>query len=122
LEYKITPSDDAKYVTLTAIGEINRNIAIQANLEAHALGKKMGVNRYLIDVTEARNTDSTVDSYDFAYNDMRKLEGIDQFARVAVLNSPGDSSHDFIVTVCRNAGLNVTQFTDPKQAKEFLTT
>lgn len=40
---------------------------------------------------------------------------------VALLVSPDDHSHDFIETVARNAGLNVTIFTDLQAAKAYLT-
>jgi hypothetical protein len=31
-------------------------------LEAHSLGKELGINLFLVDVTEAKNIDSYVDS------------------------------------------------------------
>ena len=70
---------------------------------------------------EARNTDSIVENYDFAYKDMSETENIDRLARVAILSSPGDHSHDFIETVTRNSGLNVKLFNDPELARLFLT-
>jgi hypothetical protein len=121
MKYTIKPSKDGKYIILTVVGEINRQSAMKQNLEAHALGKKLGINRHLVDVTEARNTDSVAESYDFAYTDMKETEGIDIYARVATLVSPGDHSHDFIETVARNSGLNVKIFTDPDLARQFLT-
>ena len=56
----------------------------------------------------------------FAYKDMQLAEGIDLNAIVATLVSPDDHSHDFIETVSRNAGLNVTLFTDLDLAKQHL--
>ena len=120
MNYTINPSKDGKYIILKIQGEINRQSAMNQNLEAHALGKKLGINRYLVDVTEARNTDSVVESYDFAYKDMKNTEGIDLSACVAVLTSPGDNSHDFIETVAKNSGLNVEIFTDFDLAMQFL--
>lgn len=117
----IAPSKDGKFIILKVVGEINSQTAMKQNLEAHAVGKKMGISRYLVDVTEARNTDSVMGNYDFAYSDMKKTEGIDIHARVAILISPGDHSHDFIETVALNAGLNVRIFTGPELAREFLT-
>jgi hypothetical protein len=121
MNYTITPSEDGKYIIIKVQGEINRQIAMKQNREAHALGRKMGINRYLVDVTEARNTESNLDKYHFAYHDMKRDKDIDIYARVATLVSPGDHSHDFIETVSRNAGLNVKIFTDPDLAKQFLT-
>lgn len=120
MDYTITPSADRLYIILKIKGNINREIAMPLNLEAHALGKKLHVSRYMVDVTEARNTDTVVGNYNFAYSDMQKMEGIDKRARVATLVSPDDHSHDFIETVSRNAGLNVKIFTDADEAKQWL--
>jgi hypothetical protein len=120
MKYTLTPSDDGKYIILKIKGEVNRQTIEQPNLEAHALGKKLCIERYLIDVTEAKNTDSILDSYEFAYTDMITTEEIDKNALGAILVSPGDHSHDFIETVLTNAGLRVKLFTDPDLAKSFL--
>jgi hypothetical protein len=120
MEYKIYPSDNACYIRLDVTGEINRKSAMQQNLEAHALGKKLGIERYLVDMTGARNTDSTLNQYQFAYKDMREASDIDKQARVALVVAKGDHSHDFIETVARNSGLNVVLFTDMELAVSFL--
>lgn len=65
---------------------------------------ELGINKYLVDFTETRNTDTVLDSYEFAYKDMVGIEGL---ARVATLVSPGDNSHNFIETVAINAGLKM---------------
>lgn len=113
-------SDDGTYVELLRHGEISRGSVLEENLEAHALGRAHGVRSYLVDHTEAQSIDSLVDQYDFAYHDMRETEGLDQGARVAVLIAEGDRSHDFIETVCRNAGFDVQLFTDREAALRFL--
>ncbi len=120
MEYTITPSIDGMFITLKIKGHITRESATQLNLEAHALGKQLKIRRYLVDVTEARNTDTVTGNYDFAYSDMQKMEGIDKSAKVAILVDPSDHTHDFIETVTRNAKLNVRIFTDPEQAMRFL--
>jgi hypothetical protein len=120
MNYTITPSADGMFIILKVKGNINRRIAMEMNLDAHALGKRLRVGRYLVDVTEARNTDPIGESYEFAYSDMQKREGIDKFALVATLVSPDDHSHDFMETVARNAGLNVKIFTDKDEAMRFL--
>jgi hypothetical protein len=121
MKYTITPSNDGKYIILKVKGEINRETVLQPNLEAHALAKKLGIKRHLVDVTEAKNTDSILHSYEFAYDDMINTKGIDKNAIVAILVSPADLSHDFIETVLRNAGLHVKLFRDLNAAKLFLT-
>ncbi len=119
MAYNITPSDDGKYIIMKVTGDFNRKLAIQYDLESHALGKSLGISRYLVDLTEARNTNTTVEDYEFAYRDMKTPE-IDRTAVVAVLVSPGDHSHDFTETVTRNAGLNTKLFTDRDRAIRHL--
>ena len=118
--YTIAPSPDAKYIVLKVTGNMTCQLAMQQNREAHAMGKKLGIHRYLVDVTESRNVESAVDNYRFAYDDMRQAPDIDKTARVAMLVSPGDHSHDFVETVVRNAGLSVRLFTDRELAVGFL--
>ena len=120
MEYSIVPSEDRKYIILTIKGDITRDIAIQYNLEAHALGEKPGIHRYLTDLTESRNVESLVEKYKFAYQDMQQEAGINRYARVALLVSPSDHSHDFIETVARNSGLDVTLFRDGEEAISHL--
>ena len=118
--YTITLSDDGEYIVLKVTGFISRESAMRQNLEAHALGRRLQIDRYLVDLREARNVESPAEAYDFAYKDMQLAEGIDLNAIVATLVSPDDHSHDFIETVSRNAGLNVTLFTDLDLAKQHL--
>ena len=120
MDYTITPSIDGTFITLKVKGNIIRQTIMKAILEAHALGRQLKVNRYLLDVTEAKNTEDTFGNYQFAYHDMQKIEGIDNNAHVAILVNPKDHSHDFAEIVSRNAGLNVRIFTDPVLAKKFL--
>ena len=60
------------------------------------------------------------ETYQFAYTDMRKMEGMDLHARVATLVSPEDHSHEFMATVANNAGLDVNLFTNAEEAIHFL--
>ena len=118
--YSLKPSEDRDYIVLTVVGEINGQSMMKYIIEAHDLGKEMGINRYFVDVTEARNIDSILGNYNFAYSDMKKSKGVDTLARVAALVSPGDHSHDFIETVLTNAGLSLKLFTNPVTAREYL--
>jgi hypothetical protein len=118
--YTIKPSEDGAYIILKHWGEINSEMTTQRNLEAHALAAELGITRHLVDVTEARHVDTTLNTYNFAYEDMRTLPGINKNARVAVLVSPDDHSHDFVATVAWNAGQDVTLFTDREAAIQHL--
>lgn len=111
MTYSITASEDKKYITVKVIGSISRLLAIQYNLEAHSLGKEMGIDRFLLDFTECRNTDTVMRNYKYVYDDM-KNPGINQEARTAMLVSPNDHSHDFIEALFRDAGADVTLFYD----------
>ncbi len=121
MNYSIKVSKNHSYIILKVNGEIKAQNMMQYILEAHEVGKKEGLNRYLVDVRNAVNTDSVIDNYNFAYSDMKKTKGVDKMALVAALVSPGDHSHDFIETVLSNAGLFLKIFSDPVKAKEYLT-
>lgn len=116
----LSTSEDAKFIIMKITGDINRRIAIEYDLEAHKLGNELGINCYLMDLTESRNTDTVLDSYSFAYKDVN-VEEIDKTAIVALLVAQDDHSHDFIETVSKNAGLNVQLFRDRTLAENYLT-
>jgi hypothetical protein len=109
-------SEGGRYIVQKVVGEMTRQAAMKYNLQAHAKGRELGINRYLVDLTEARNTETGLGNYEFAYRDMKETPGIDRRAKVAVLVAPGDHSHDFIETLARNTGLDVTLFTDREEA------
>lgn len=78
-----------------------------------------GMDRFLFDLRAARNVESISASYQYAYRDMPAMQ-ISRSARSAVLVSPGDHSHDFMETLCRNAGYNVSIFTNANEAVAWL--
>ncbi|MCB9419754.1 MAG: hypothetical protein H6667_08115 [Ardenticatenaceae bacterium] len=117
--YEVKLSDDGTYIILTVVGEITSQSAMEQNVAAHAEGRKLGINRYLTDVRQARNMDSVVHNYQFAYDDMVSPD-VDSTAVVALLVAPDDHSHDFVETFARNAGLSVTLFRDWDEAVNFL--
>ncbi len=120
MNYTIRVSDDNKYIILEVTGKINRDLAMTQNTEAHKLGREKGIDRYLVDMREARNTDSEIAQYQFAYYDMKHEPGIDRNALVALVVEEGDHSHDDLVKVARNSGLRVKLFTDMNEAEEYL--
>ena len=120
MEHKITASEDGKYILITITGDITRTTAMKVNIEAHVLGRTLGIHSYLVDLTNSRNVDSVVDDYEFAYDDMRTEPQIDQSARVALFVQPDDHSHDFFATVSVNAGMRVSLFRDRDMALHYL--
>ena len=120
MAYEIILSEDKKYILLKVWGEMNSVIAMEQNLEVHALCRQLGITRILVDATEARNVDTVTRTYQFAYNEMKTPPEIMLEARVATLVSPDDHSHDFVETVSRNAGMDVTLFRDREAAIKHL--
>ncbi len=121
MEYNITLSQDGKYISIKTKGDITRTEAMKQNIEAHTLGRKLGIRRYLVDLTESRNVESVVDDYEFVHEDLQAEPVFDRFARVALLVSPDDRSHDFFATASLNAGMSVHLFTSFEEAVQFLT-
>ena len=111
MSYTISPSEDGKYIELKVVGTITRQLATQYNIEAHVLGKELGINRFLLDFTECRNTDTVMRHYNFVNTDMQD-ERINRNAHIVMLTSPGDRSHDFIEVLLKNAGIDATIFRD----------
>lgn len=112
MTYSIGLSEDESYVELRVTGEVSARDMLGIILEAHRLGGEKGISRYLVDVTEARNIDSAANNYAFANADIPGDCRVNLQARVAILASPGDHSHDFAETTMRNAGVNVALFRD----------
>jgi hypothetical protein len=115
----ITVASDNKYIILKFQGDVTRQSTGKYILEAHELGRKLCINEYLVDMTESRNVDPVIENYEYVHIDMEQA-AIPKTARVALLVAPDDHSHDFIVTVFRNAGHNLKLFTDRSQAIRHL--
>ena len=64
---------------------------------------------------------SPVDVYELIDDDIVKETKLRPRARVVVLVAPDDTSHDFMITVAQNAGLNVQLVRDRQTANELLT-
>jgi hypothetical protein len=120
MSYTISVSEDGKYIILKIQGDITSELVMKRVQEAHQLGEQLGITRHLMDVTEAKNIDPVAKTYRFAYEEIGKYPGINMKARVAVLVSPDDHTHDFSETVIQNAGQNVTFFRDRESAVRHL--
>jgi hypothetical protein len=120
MAYRIYISDDFSFIVLEESGVVTRHHQLLRTLEAHQLGRKLSIRKYLVDVTHALNAEPPIENYKFAYEDVRGEDGIDKTAIVAIVAAPQDHSHDFVETVSKNSGLNVTLFRDKNKAIEFL--
>lgn len=116
----IEPSGKGGFIAVIITGEYTRSRALKSMIEAHALGRKLGINRYLVDVTASRNRESVIGNYEFATKDLWETPAIDKAARVAILARPDDSSHDFAAAAAQKAGLRVVLFRDRGLAERYL--
>ena len=119
MPHNIAVSEDGSHIVVTVTGNVTRESAILFNTDAILACTRAGLNRILVDLIDARNVENPTENYLFANRDVFTLE-IDLTNRVALLVSPGDHSHDFVETVSKNAGLNVTLFRDRVEALAFL--
>ncbi len=120
MSYTIRPAKDGDYILVEVHGVVTLEIATKWTIEAHTLGKRLGLSKYLVDVTDAVNEDSTLDQYRFANSELLEDKALDRYAKIAVLAAPEDHSHDFVETVCRNAGFNFRLFHKRNDAMTFL--
>jgi hypothetical protein len=120
MSHKIIVSEDNQYIITKHSGDITSEIIMRATIEAHALGEKLGIKKHLMDVSEATNVEPIAKTYNFAYEDIKNMPGINLDVRVAVLVRPEDHSHDFAETVTKNAGQDITIFRDREAAIDHL--
>jgi hypothetical protein len=120
MECSTKVSEDREYIFLKVVGDFTAKDMMKCVVESHMLGQQLGIHCYLVDVTNARNIDSAMGNYEFAYSDMKTTEGVDPLARVAGLVSPGNHSHDFVETVSANSGMDLKLFTDLAEAIDYL--
>jgi hypothetical protein len=119
MKYSIVLSEDGKYILLKVVGTISRLQVIECFVEMHLLGAEKGIDRYLIDFTECRNTDTVLRNYTLAYEDMKDSR-INPQARSALLVSSFDHSHDFLETLLTNSGVDIILFHDLEPALRYL--
>jgi hypothetical protein len=120
MEYSITPESTGKYIVIKVKGALAQQDSMQIITEAAEVGAKLGIQQYLMDVTEAVHSWPLGQDYMFVNQDLQNQIKFDRRARTAVLVSPEDTSHDFILTVAMNAGLNLHVFRDRQEALAFL--
>jgi hypothetical protein len=120
MEYKINISADGHYIVVKVKGEMDPQKAIQYTEESHEIGRNKGIDKYLVDLTEAMNTMRVFENYEFAHEKVAPNPGINKRAKVAFLVSAADHSHDFIETVMINSGMQVKLFRRLDLALHFL--
>jgi len=120
MNYTIKVSDTGDYILITVDGNVNPEIAMEYTAKSHKLGNELGIMKFLVDLRNARNVEMLGDNYNFVTQDLADHQRVDRRAKVALLVSKEDHSHDFIETVSRNSGHNVTLFRSLKKALKHL--
>jgi len=119
MSYKISVSENGKYIRITITGTITVGLAREFSVDSIAASEAHGIERFLYDARTARNLSSILDNYRFAYEESSDLK-LSHAARSAILAAADDESHKFVVTTFRNAGFNVRGFTDEAEAIAWL--
>ncbi len=118
----IRVSEDSTYIIMKQTGIINKNLGVAYNIEAHKIAMKYRINKYLVDLTEAKNMDTFINKYEFAYKDIQNLPEIFKKEIVAMVVAPDDHSHDFVEKISRKIGFNVIFFRNIVAAEEYIKT
>lgn len=119
MSYEISLAKGEKYIIVRLRANITRELAVRFSQAAYRLGAEQNLNRYLFDVRGFSNIESVFANYDYVNLDKAQLE-FARPARAAILVTAGDQSHDFAVTVNRNAGFNFKLFTKEEEAVAWL--
>ncbi|MDY6824365.1 MAG: STAS/SEC14 domain-containing protein [Thermodesulfobacteriota bacterium] len=119
MDYEVSVSSCNTYVCCRVKGDFTAEEARIFTMDAENLSREKGIKRFLFDMRRGRNASSIFRNYEYAYNDMHEM-GVTRSARSAMLVGPEDKSHDFVETVCQNAGYNVRLFRDEQEAIEWL--
>ncbi len=120
MSYTIGISEDRSYIIVTVEGELDSETALNYTIQSHLLAREMGIKKFFIDLRDAVNTQSVIENYDFANFDLNETSVIDRRAKVAMLVSPDDHSHDFVEAVARSNGHNVRLFRVMDSALAYL--
>ena len=119
MDYEIDHIAETGIVRIKVNEPITAELVLSFTKDAINTAGQHGSLRYLVDVRRAKNVTGTCDQYSLAYEEMERL-GLDRASRIAVLISPGDTSHDFIETVFRNAGYDCQLFLEEGEADAWL--
>jgi hypothetical protein len=99
MSYTIALSPDGKYIIVQVIVEMTRELALEVASQGFAMGQELGIDRYLLDLTQSRNRGSIFDSYESAHSDLANLARYNKLSQAAMLVAAEDHSHDFNETV-----------------------
>jgi len=119
MNFKITISENGKYIIGKVYGKLDRKTAQQLAKEYAKIINSTGIRRILNDVRGITDKMSILDGYEYAYMDAKSL-GLPRNIQAAIVCDEGDDSHNFQETVARNAGYNAKVFHSIEQAVKWL--
>jgi|GEM_PF-4073500 len=115
-----TVDEKDKIIHYKINGPVDITTVLDRKKESYNYALKCGIRRFCIDLTEAQNTANIIELYTFAHEETNHLANLRFKMRLALLVLPGDNSFDMLETVMYNAGHQVKQFTDHKEALGYL--
>ncbi len=119
MDYTIGLTEDGKVVRTVVHVPITPELQVRFSEASIELCKEHGCWRILSDVRNVANVSGAVDQFLLANEDVPTV-GLERQARIAILVSENDHSHDFIETVLRNSGADCKIFTDEETARAWL--
>jgi hypothetical protein len=119
MDFEVFLAESRKYIVCRALVPITEDTTRRMALAVAELAAATGVLNRLIDVRNVPNTMSVTVNYDMAYKTLEAMH-IERSTKVASLQSPDDSTHEFVCIAIRNAGFNLRTFTDEAAASAWL--
>ena len=74
MAHRIELAPTKRHIRVTIDGEMNRAVAAEVGLEAAAVGREAGVDRFLYDLRAAPNTETVLSNYQFANEELPELD------------------------------------------------
>lgn len=119
--FEVSVSEDQSYIRLTVMTSIMTfPIAMEATLALKEVNDNVEINRFLLDLSQARSVTSVNEKYEFAYEKLKVIVGEPSKIRVALLKDENENSFRFLETVMRNASYKFRVFDKEDEALEWL--
>ncbi len=119
MNYRIFASESGKFYTTEVHGDITSENCKEYIIASRDFGMEHEINCCLLDVRDAINKSSVIQNYNFGYKD-ELVNSADRARKLAILVNEGDTSHNFVITVLKNAGFNICTFTSYDEAAAWL--
>jgi len=120
VEFTITPSEDGPYIEVVAIGAADSDDIMELSRLQFAMGRELGIHRFLVDATRSPNANSIMGNIRFTMADVPTIPAPEPAARTAVLVDPADHSHDFYVAFAQSQGHDIALFWNREDALDFV--